>query len=164
MTSRLVEPRSGQTCPAKTLEVHEIGDSFADVTEGLGSNRFIWERCRYDWSRQGSVTATVQDSNILEPGSSWELKATSSDHGARVESIFAREYKPGFKGRLSEMLFRLAGKRLARWDLRRARCRRSRRGRQRPRAQKLTFLLPGPCGGRRVTLLARHDPSPASAG
>ena len=105
---------------AKTLEVHEIGDSFADVTEGLGSNRFIWERCRYDWSWQGSVTATVQDSNILEPGSSWELKATSSDHGARVESIFAREYKPGFKGRLSEMLFRLAGKRLARWDLRRA--------------------------------------------
>jgi hypothetical protein len=104
----------------KTLEVHEIGGSFADVTEGLGSNRLIWERCRYDWSQRGSVTATVQDSNILRPGSSWELKATSIDDGARVESIFSREYKRSFGARLAEGLFRIAGKQLAGWDLRRA--------------------------------------------
>jgi hypothetical protein len=104
----------------KTLEVHEMGESFAVVTEGLGSQRFIWERCRYDWSRQGSVTATVHDSNILEPGSTWELKATSSEQGTRVESIFAREYKRDVRARLSEILFRIAGRRLAGWDLRRA--------------------------------------------
>ena len=32
------------------LEVHELGDAFADVTEGrpVGSG-INWERCHYDW-------------------------------------------------------------------------------------------------------------------
>jgi hypothetical protein len=38
------------------LEVHESGQTFAEVTEGnpwpIG---YVWERLRYDWSEPGSV-------------------------------------------------------------------------------------------------------------
>ena len=40
--------------------VHEIGETFADVTEGnpwpIG---YVWERLRYDWSSPGSVQGRV---------------------------------------------------------------------------------------------------------
>ncbi len=69
------------------LEVHAEGETSADVTEGtsagIGDN---WERCSYDWSRPDSVIATVTESNVYAvPGSSWEIKATASDSGSRVE-------------------------------------------------------------------------------
>src|ERR671910_2738686 len=59
------------------LTVHDIGDTYADVTEGnpwpiLG---VVWERLRYDWSQPGTVKGTVVDSNLFKPGSSWELRA-----------------------------------------------------------------------------------------
>ena len=47
----------------------------------LGVN---WERCDYDWSRPGRVSAPVKDSNVYEPaGSSWE-KAPGSYRPART--------------------------------------------------------------------------------
>jgi hypothetical protein len=42
-----------QICPnveAKRLEVHERGDTWADVTEGTMVLGVFWERCRYEWS------------------------------------------------------------------------------------------------------------------
>ena len=56
------------------MTVHALADSSADVTEGTRLGPFvIWERCRYDWSKPGRVTATVVDSNVYGfPGSSWE--------------------------------------------------------------------------------------------
>lgn len=59
------------------FDVHDLGDTFAEVTEGnpepIG---FVWERLRYDWSRPGSIKATVTDSNIFRPGSRWEIRGT----------------------------------------------------------------------------------------
>ena len=54
---------------AKRLEVHELGDTHADVTEGTLVVGVFWERCRYDWSTPGTVTATVLESNVLDGGS-----------------------------------------------------------------------------------------------
>ena len=48
------------------LEVHERGDTFADVTEGLFRGVF-WERCRYDWSQPSAVTATAGSSKLSVP-------------------------------------------------------------------------------------------------
>lgn len=68
------------------LHVHEIGDTYAEVTEGnpwpIGH---VWERLRYDWSQPDAVRGTVVDSNIFKPGSTWELWATPEDGGSRVE-------------------------------------------------------------------------------
>ncbi len=103
----------------KHLEVHQSGDTFAEVTEGTFGG-FVWERCRYDWSRPGSVTATVQDSNFLRPGSTWEIRATPHELGSRVEVTTIREYTRGPKGRIMGAVMRAVGKRVAGSDLRRA--------------------------------------------
>ena len=83
------------------LTVHEQGETWADVTEGnpwpvLG---LVWERLRYDWSQPGVVRGTVLDSNLFEPGSTWEIRATpNADGGSRVEIIAVRHLKG--RGRL----------------------------------------------------------------
>ena len=69
-------PRRAEIFPAVRLDhfdVHEVGDDWADVTEGTPAGIGInWERCRYDWSQPGSVIATVTSSNVYSPsGSSW---------------------------------------------------------------------------------------------
>src|SRR6266542_7072594 len=74
-------PRRGRVFSAvqpKYFILHELGETTADVTEGTRAGPIVnWERCRYDWSKPGSVMATVIDSNIYAfPPSSWELKAT----------------------------------------------------------------------------------------
>jgi hypothetical protein len=96
----------------KQMEVHELDEASADVTEGTPAGVGInWERCHYDWSTPGSVIATVIDSNVYQPGSSsWELRATATDGGSTVEMIWIREFKPGARGRIFGTLFRLVGK------------------------------------------------------
>ena len=96
------------------LTVHDRGDTWADVTEGTRAGPVVnWERCRYDWSQPGSVTAPVTDSNVYAfPASSWEIKATPTENGSHVEMIWVREFKPGPRGRLFASLFRALGNRL----------------------------------------------------
>lgn len=68
------------------LQVHELGEDYADVTEGnpwpIG---YVWERLRYDWSDPSALRGTVIDSNLFKPGSTWELWATPEAGGSRVE-------------------------------------------------------------------------------
>jgi hypothetical protein len=94
------------------LEVHQLSQTTADVTEGtpvgIGIN---WERCRYDWSQPGAVKATVTDSNVYQPAtSSWELRAAAADSGSKVEMIWIREFMYGARGRIFGTLFRLVGR------------------------------------------------------
>jgi polyketide cyclase/dehydrase/lipid transport protein len=90
------------------LEVHELGETFADVTEGTRAGPIVnWERCRYDWSQPGVVTAPVVDSNVYDPAaSSWEIRATVSEGGGtRVEMAWIREFKSGPRGSVFGFLF-----------------------------------------------------------
>ena len=100
------------------FEVHEVGPTFAEVTEELWPTG-IWERCRYDWSTPGRVHATVLASNSLVPGSTWELTATTTENGTRVEATFRRDFTRGARGRFTEVVNRVAGRWLAGSDLRR---------------------------------------------
>lgn len=89
------------------LEIHEEGETFAEVTEGnpwpIG---YVWERLRYDWSDPDVLRGTVTDSNIFKPGSTWELRAVPSNGGSRVEVSAVRHLR-GFKGRLLAPVFPL---------------------------------------------------------
>jgi len=73
------------------FEVHELGETWADVTEGnpwpIG---YVWERLRYDWSSPNSIRGTVLESNLFKPGSTWELHATAEESGSLVEVIGMR--------------------------------------------------------------------------
>jgi hypothetical protein len=98
----------------KRLEVHELKDTSADVTEATRAGPIVnWERCDYNWSEPGVVTATVIDSNVYAfPGSSWEIKAAPSDGGSQVEMLWVREFKRSPRGRIFGTLFGLIGNRL----------------------------------------------------
>jgi hypothetical protein len=111
--------RREEVFPAVSMErmqVHELRDTSADVTEatstGIGAN---WERCDYDWSADGVVTATVTDSNVYAvPGSSWEITARPKNSGSEVEMVWVREFRRGLRGRLFGTAFRLFGNRIFR--------------------------------------------------
>ena len=94
------------------MEVHELSQTSADVTEGTPAGVGInWERCRYDWSEPGSVKAIVTDSNVYQPpNSSWELRATQTESGSKVEMIWIRDFTHDARGRIFGTLFRLVGK------------------------------------------------------
>ena len=95
---------------AEHFEVHSAGQQYADVTEGTGTGIGIsWERCRYDWSTPGSVTAAVTDSNVYTPGSSWTITAFDAPHGSTVEMSWARGFKRTSRGCLFGTAFRLVG-------------------------------------------------------
>lgn len=51
------------------------------------------ERLRYDWSEHGSLRATVIDSNISRPGSTWEIHASARVDGSTVEVIAVRRLR-----------------------------------------------------------------------
>lgn len=48
--------------------VHEVGDGWADVTEGNRKPQ-LWARERYDWSQPGTVRWRASESNFCRPGS-----------------------------------------------------------------------------------------------
>jgi len=100
-------PKIFSAAQPKYFIVHEVGDTWADVTEGTRAGPIVnWERCRYDWSRPGSVLATVTDTNIYAvPGSSWEIRATPSGTGSHVEMIWKRGFNKRPKGRFFEFIF-----------------------------------------------------------
>ena len=79
------------------LTIHDQGETWAEVTEGNPWPRpfgLVWERLRYDWSQPGAVKGTVIDSNLFEPGSTWDLYASlASNGGSRVEVIAVRHLK-----------------------------------------------------------------------
>ena len=107
--------RRAEVFPAVRIEhfeVHDLGDDWADVTEGTPAGIGInWERCHYDWSQPGSVKATVRSSNVYAAsGSSWELRATPNANGSRVEMIWVRRFRPGPRGAIFGTLFRLIGR------------------------------------------------------
>lgn len=89
------------------LTVHEMGEGWADVTEGtpLPPLGLVWERLDYDWSEPGSVKTTVTDSNFFLPGSTWEIKAKETTDGTVVEVIAVRQLQG--RGKLFTPLFRL---------------------------------------------------------
>lgn len=98
---------------AERLEVHEMGEGSADVTEGTGVGPLgvNWERCRYEWSQPGSVTATVTDSNVYATfGSRWEINAIPKGKGSEVEMIWARDFQRRPKAMFFGTLFRVIGK------------------------------------------------------
>jgi hypothetical protein len=102
------------------LTVHESGGDFAEVTEGTWVVGLFWERNRYDWSQPGSVKATVIDSNIFQPGSTWEIRATARDSGSEVALVLHRGFRHGPKGTIASAVHHTVGKWVWRSFLRRA--------------------------------------------
>jgi hypothetical protein len=89
------------------LEVHDLGTSEADVTEGSSG---IWERLHYDWSDPHRVVLTTTDSNTWggDSGHTYEL-TPQPDGTTEVDLVTVRDGK-NFKGRLLGAVIGTVGK------------------------------------------------------
>ena len=76
--------------PAK-YKVHEVGDTWALVTEG-SARPDIWARERYDWSVPGRVSWEAEESNFCAPGSGIVVSVDpASSGGSRVRIDWERK-------------------------------------------------------------------------
>ena len=67
-----------ETCDPAVYRVHEVGPTWADVTEGVS---FAWSRERYDWSVPGLVTLTQLEANIARPVGTIRYEITARPGG-----------------------------------------------------------------------------------
>jgi hypothetical protein len=95
----------------KYYQVHSVGPTEADVTEGSSALGGVWERTHYDWSEPGVVLIEVEDSNAFAAGSWWRYQVEPVGSGSRVRFQFDRRPK-NLKGRIVSFLLSLAGKRV----------------------------------------------------
>jgi hypothetical protein len=107
-------PRRPELWPnlsSKLYQVHSVGQTEAEVTEGTAVLGGVWERTRYDWSEPGVVLIEVEDSNAFAPGSWWRYQVEPVGSGSRVRFQFDRRPK-NLKGRIVRALLALGGKRM----------------------------------------------------
>jgi hypothetical protein len=89
------------------LEVHSMGATEADVTEGSAG---VWERLHYDWSNPEHVVLTTTDSNAWGGASGHTYTFTRNPDGTTdIDYVVVRDGK-NFKGRFFELVFRTVGK------------------------------------------------------
>ena len=89
------------------LEVHAMGTTEADVTEGSGG---VWERLHYDWSDPERVVLTTTDSNAWGGRSGHTYSFTrNADGTTNIDYEVVREGK-NLKGRFLELLFKTVAK------------------------------------------------------
>jgi hypothetical protein len=69
-------------------QVYEIGDHWAEIREGTSAS--IWARERYDWSKPGNVTWTVQESQLFTPGDYVSADITPRGTGSHVDIHWQR--------------------------------------------------------------------------
>ncbi|MDT5337951.1 MAG: hypothetical protein QOD90_3456 [Mycobacterium sp.] len=97
-------PEQWPTIDAAHFQVHALGDTWAEVTEGTAS---AWERARYDWdTHRHRVTVTTLDSKVFGPGGGWTFQLTPLASGTRVDIELTRT-PAGFKRRLLASLLPL---------------------------------------------------------
>ncbi|MCG7607895.1 MULTISPECIES: hypothetical protein [Mycobacterium] len=77
------------TIDADHFQVHSLGDTWAEVTEGTAA---AWERARYDWDvRRRRVTITTHDSKVFGPGGGWTFQLAPQAGGTRIDIHLVRD-------------------------------------------------------------------------
>jgi hypothetical protein len=97
---------------SKFLEVHDLGDTYADVTEGTGKGDkpVSWERLAYDWSDPSRVTMKVLDSNIFTTSSGHVYTITPQADGTTQVDVVVRREGKNLKGRVISLVVSTIGK------------------------------------------------------
>lgn len=104
----------------KYYELHELGDTWADVTEGTDVLGGVWARERYDWSEPGVVRLTLQEAIDFVPGTVTIYRVTPRpDGGCHVTVDFQRTAR-SLRGRFVGFVVSLTGRRRFAGELRAA--------------------------------------------
>ena len=114
-------PRRPELWPgldAKYFQLHELGDTWADVTEGTDIFGGVWARERYDWSEPGVVRLTLQEAPDFTPGTVTVYRVTSAGTDRCHVAVDFHRHARSMRGRLVGFLVTLAGRRRFAGELR----------------------------------------------
>ena len=103
-----------ETCHPKVYRVDGLGDTWAEVTEGVP---YAWSRERYEWSEPNTVSLRQLDSNIAIPGGTIEYRVTPNSSGGSHIVCERRRHFRGFNGRLLGTLMVVLGPAILRRQL-----------------------------------------------
>ena len=93
----------------KWYEVYSVGETSAEVREGQDRPVF-WAKEHYDWSKPGTVTWTVTESEMLAPGSYVSITATPAPGGgSTVHGVWDRTAAKG-AANVVMVIMRVAGR------------------------------------------------------
>jgi hypothetical protein len=103
----------------RLYRVHEVGDTWAEATEGSDVLGGIWARERYDWATPGVVTIECLESPFFQSGptATWRVSPTAS--GCHVDVDLHRIARSP-RGFLVGAVVQLMGKRRFAAELRTA--------------------------------------------
>ena len=111
-------PELWSNLDAKFFKVHELGVTWAEVTEGTDVLGGVWGRERYDWSQPGLVRLELLDSADFRPGTTIEYRVTPGPGaGCHVAVDFQRIART-LRGRVVGVAVQLTGVRRLGDDLR----------------------------------------------
>jgi len=105
-------PRLWPNIDPRAYRVHSVAAGRAEVTEGSAALGGVWARESYDWSQPGTVRATVQESNIFQPGGTWELRAIAQPGGGCRVEVSVRRRARGLRGHVVGAMMALMGRRV----------------------------------------------------
>jgi hypothetical protein len=113
-------PRRPELWPnldAKFYELHELGDTWAEVTEGTDVLGGVWAREHYDWSEPGLVRLRLVDAVDFRSGTVIDYHLTDVPGGCHVAVDFQRVASSA-RGKLVGLGVQLTGSRRFAADLR----------------------------------------------
>ena len=103
---------------ATFFKVHDLGDTWAEVTEGTDVLGGVWARERYDWSQPGLVRLTLVDSADFTPGTVTSYRVTAGSAGGCHVAVDFQRIARSARGRLVGALVQLTGSRRFAGELR----------------------------------------------
>lgn len=103
---------------AKYYELHELGDTWADVTEGTDVLGGVWAREHYDWSEPGLVRLRLVEARDFRPGTLIEYRVSGSPDGGCHIAVEFQRVATSLRGRVVGVGVQLTGTRRFAADLR----------------------------------------------
>ena len=101
-------PHRWPASSVKAFEVYHLGDTEADIREGQDFPK-LWATWHYDWSKPGSVTLTITESDAMQTGGFMTLTATpTAEGGSFVHGVWEQTSK-NLTGLLGVTMMRLIG-------------------------------------------------------
>jgi hypothetical protein len=88
-------------------EVYSVGDSWAEVREGNVKPFRTWAKERYDWSKPGTVTWTVNESNFCKAGSYVAADIKPKDGGGSHVHFTWERFPSNMKGRFAAVVIKM---------------------------------------------------------
>jgi hypothetical protein len=108
-----------RTLDPATYEVHHVGETSAEVTEG-SKRPFVWSRERNVWKDPNRITWTALESNFCAPGSHDEMVLNPTENGGTDLTVTWDRTPSNRGGRLYLFPVKLGGSRLLAWATRQA--------------------------------------------